>query len=199
MDRNDPFMRTIIIGSGKGTNCNALLDAYGSGMLNTSKIIGVFSNTPNSGILNIAKEADIPGLYLGSYDRLNAEKDQSWINEIKSFNPDLIVLAGFMRILSKQFIESFDSRIINLHPSLLPSFRGLNAVKQAWDAGVKITGCTVHWVSPDLDCGEIIAQAPVRIMPSDTLASVTAKVQAAEHMLLPSVVAEISRGIKTCE
>jgi phosphoribosylglycinamide formyltransferase-1 len=155
------------MGSGKGTNCYSLLDAFASGLLNTTEIIGVFSDNPNSGILDIAKGAKIPGLYLGPYDRLNAEKDKSWIDEIKNLNPDLIVLAGFMRVLSKQFIEAFDSRIINLHPSLLPCFRGLNAIKQAWDAGVKITGCTVHWVSPDLDCGEIIAQAPVRVMTSD--------------------------------
>ena len=187
------------MGSGKGTNCYSLLDAFASGLLNTTEIIGVFSDNPNSGILDIAKGAKIPELYLGPYDRLNAEKDKSWIDEIKNLNPDLIVLAGFMRVLSKQFIEAFDSRIINLHPSLLPCFRGLNAIKQAWDAGVKITGCTVHWVSPDLDCGEIIAQAPVRVMTSDTLESVTAKVQAAEHMLLPSVVAEISQGMKPCE
>ena len=103
-----------------------------------------------------------------------------------------IVLAGFMKIVSQRFIDSFNSKIINLHPSLLPCFRGLNAIKQAWDAGVKITGCTVHWVSSELDGGPIIAQAPVRIMSSDTIESTTAKVQAAEHMLLPSVVADIA-------
>ena len=97
-----------------------------------------------------------------------------------------------MKVLSTQFINSFDGKIINLHPSLLPSFRGLDAIKQAWDAGVKITGCTVHWVSPVLDSGEIIAQSPVRIMPGDTLESVSAKVHAAEHMLLPSVIAQLA-------
>jgi phosphoribosylglycinamide formyltransferase-1 len=94
-------------------------------------------------------------------------------------------------VLSNNFIESFGGKIINLHPSLLPSFRGLNAIKQAWDAGVKITGCTVHWVSPVLDSGEIIAQSPVRIMTGDTIESVSAKVHAAEHMLLPTVIAQL--------
>ena len=98
----------------------------------------------------------------------------------------------FMKILSVHFIESFKSKIINLHPSILPSFRGLNAIEQAWNAGVKITGCTVHWVTPSLDNGTIIAQAPVRIMPSDNLESVSAKVRGAEHVLLPSVIAELS-------
>lgn len=187
-------MRTAIIGSGKGTNCEAIIDAHSSGLLASCEIVGVFSDKQNSGILQIAKQAGVPHIHLGNYNLSNETDNDRWVSGIKKYRPDLIVLAGFMRILSNQFIQAFDSRIINLHPSLLPSFRGLNAVAQAWNAGVKITGCTVHWVSSELDCGKIIAQAPVRIMSSDTFESVMAKVQAAEHMLLPSVVAEISQG-----
>ena len=187
-------MRTVIMGSGKGTNCQAILDAQGSGLIHDCDIVGVFSDKPNSGILEAAKLAGVPQVYLGSYKHSNVTDDERWVSGIKKFRPDLIVLAGFMRILSNQFIQAFDSKIINLHPSLLPSFRGKDAVTQAWNAGVKITGCTVHWVSPELDAGKIIAQAPVRIMYSDTLESVMAKVQAAEHMLLPAVIAEISEG-----
>ena len=104
-----------------------------------------------------------------------------------------------MRVLSKTFIDSFSSKIINLHPSLLPSFRGLHAIEQAWNAGVKITGCTVHWISAELDSGEIIAQAPVRIMFGDTLDSVAAKIHAAEHMLLPTVISQLSQKVSSNE
>jgi phosphoribosylglycinamide formyltransferase-1 len=186
-------MKTIILGSGKGSNCQAILDSYSAGLLNSSKIVAVVSDQESSGILEVANASSIPATYLGNYERNNPSIDRKWIKELKKSNPDLIVLAGFMSVLSNDFIEAFHSRIINLHPSLLPSFPGLNAIRKAWVKGVKITGCTVHWVSPEIDSGKIIAQAPVRIMPSDTLDSVTAKVHAAEHMLLPSVIAQLSQ------
>lgn len=192
-------MKTIIIGSGNGTNCQALLDAFSAGLLGPTEIVAVFSDKKNSGILKCGEKAGIHASYLGKYPAIQEnkssqfiEEEDHWIAAIKSKQPDLIVLAGFMKIVSQRFIDSFNSNIINLHPSLLPCFRGLDAIKQAWDAGVKITGCTVHWVSSELDAGSIIAQAPVRIMPSDTIESTTAKVHAAEHMLLPSVVADIA-------
>ena len=164
------------------------------------KNCGCFSDNPHAGILEIAKQFGIHSSYLGSYKQLSVNElknssnsDQSWIDTILKEKPDLIVLAGFMRILSPHFIKSFNSQIINLHPSLLPSFRGLNAIRQAWDLGVKITGCTVHWVNDELDMGKIIDQVPVRINPSDTLESLTAKVHSAEHLLLTSVVTELAR------
>ena len=192
-------MKTIILGSGNGTNCQALLDAFSAGLLGPAEIVAVFSDRQNSGILKCAEKAGIHSSYLGKYPPIQENEssqyiieEDHWISAIKSKQPDLIVLAGFMKIVSQRFIDSFNSKIINLHPSLLPCFRGLDAIKQAWHAGVKITGCTVHWVSSELDGGSIIAQAPVRIMSSDTIESTTAKVHAAEHMLLPSVVAEIA-------
>ena len=192
-------MKTIILGSGNGTNCQALLDSSSAGLLGPTEIVAVFSDKKNSGILKCAEKAGIHASYLGKYPAIQEikssqfiEEEDHWIAAIKSKQPNLIVLAGFMKIVSQRFIDSFNSNIINLHPSLLPCFRGLDAIKQAWDAGVKITGCTVHWVSSELDGGSIIAQAPVRIMPSDTIESTTAKVHAAEHMLLPSVVADIA-------
>ena len=98
-----------------------------------------------------------------------------------------------MKILPVDFIDKFQGRIINIHPSLLPSFKGLNAIKRAFDHGVKITGCTVHVVTEKIDDGKIIAQAPVRVMETDSLESVTQKIHAAEHVLLPSVIAKISQ------
>ena len=97
-----------------------------------------------------------------------------------------------MKILSHSFIQEYESRVINIHPSLLPSFKGLNAIQRAYERGVKISGCTVHWVSKGVDEGKIIAQLPVRIMDSDTLDSFTQKIHAAEHFLLPEVISQLS-------
>ena len=188
-------MNIVILGSGKGSNCRAILNAHSAGLFNSTNIAAICSDKKESGILEIARKECIPYSCFGNYDSSDRNIDNKWIDGIKAYNPDLIVLAGFMKILSVHFIENFKSKIINLHPSILPSFRGLSAIKQAWDAGVKITGCTVHWVTPELDSGKIIAQAPVRIMPGDTLESVSAKVSGAEHMLLPTVIAELSHGL----
>jgi phosphoribosylglycinamide formyltransferase-1 len=106
--------------------------------------------------------------------------------------PRLIVLAGFMKILSPRFVQAYEGQIINIHPSLLPSFKGLHAIKRSYERGVKISGCTVHWVSEGVDEGRIIAQSPVRIMETDTLDSFTQKIHAAEHFLLPEVIAQLS-------
>ena len=125
---------------------------------------------------------------------IEKNEENNWIQKISDLNPDLIVLAGFMRILSSNFINHFQNRIINLHPSLLPSFQGLNAIEQAFNKNVKITGCTVHWVNERVDDGEIIAQAPVRIMNDDELPLVKQKVQAAEHILLPWVIRDLALG-----
>lgn len=128
------------------------------------------------------------------YRLLNEEED-IWIKAIQELQPDLIVLAGFMRILDSKFLSTFENKIINLHPSLLPSFPGLNSIEKAFEKKVKITGCTVHWVNEKIDEGEIIAQAPVRIMNGDDLNMVKQKVQAAEHMLLPWVIRDLDMGI----
>ena len=126
--------------------------------------------------------------------RLTDEAEQAYIDRIQSFSPKLIVLAGFMRIINRKFIEAFDGQVINLHPSLLPSFIGINGIKQAYDHGVKLTGCTVHWVTPDLDAGPIIDQKDVRIEESDTLEMLETKIHIAEHRLLPDIVAKLSKG-----
>jgi len=193
-------VRVVVLGSGTGTNCKNLLKLQRENKLGFAKIVAVFSDNPNAGILEIAKQFGVPASYLGSYRQLSVNElknssnsDQLWIDTIHKEKPNLIVLAGFMRILSYHFINSFNSQIINLHPSLLPSFKGLGAIRQAWDFGVKITGCTVHWVNDELDMGKIIDQAPVHINPSDTLESLAAKVHSAEHLLLPSVVTELAR------
>ena len=151
----------------------------------------------DAGILALGQKFKVPAIYQApgrKGARLTPEADDAYIERIRSFSPKLIVLAGFMRILSDKFIDAFEGKIINLHPSLLPSFKGANGIKQAFDAGVKITGCSVHWVTPALDGGPIIDQKAVQIEDAETLDMLEKKIHIAEHQLLPDVVARLSKG-----
>jgi phosphoribosylglycinamide formyltransferase-1 len=125
--------------------------------------------------------------------KLEGEGEARFIAAVQAAQPDLVVLAGFMRVLKPGFLGAFAGRIINLHPSLLPSFPGLDGIGQAFRRGVKVTGCTVHAVTAEVDGGPILDQAVVRIEAGDTLEAVAAKVHAAEHALLPAVIARLSQ------
>jgi phosphoribosylglycinamide formyltransferase-1 len=190
-------MKIVILGSGNGSNALAILKLASENALGKAKIVGVLSDVADAGILKHAKDHAVSNKFINPgtiSSKLTGKFEDNWIGEIKQLSPDLIVLAGFMRVIKQKFLSAFKNKIINLHPSLLPSFPGLNSIKQAFDKKVKITGCTVHWVNEKIDDGEIIAQAPVRIMESDTLLSITQKVHAAEYMLLPSVIKGLSDG-----
>ena len=191
-------MKVVILGSGKGTNAEAIMNAASENQLANVEIVGVLSDSQDAMILKYAKSHNIRNAFLEpgehKYKLLN-EGEDIWIKTIQELQPDLIVLAGFMRILDCKFLSTFKNKIINLHPSLLPSFPGLNSIEKAFEKKVKITGCTVHWVNEKIDEGEIIAQAPVRIMNGDDLNMVKQKVQAAEHMLLPWVIRDLDLGI----
>ena len=191
-------MKVVIIGSGKGTNAEAIMSAAAENQLANVEIVGVLSDSQDAMILKYAKSHNILNAFLepGEHKyRLLNEGEDLWIKTIQELQSDLIVLAGFMRILDSKFLSTFKNKIINLHPSLLPSFPGLNSIEKAFEKKVKITGCTVHWVNEKIDEGEIIAQAPVRIMNGDDLNMVKQKVQAAEHMLLPWVIRDLDLGI----
>ena len=180
-------MRNLgILLSGRGSNFVAIAEAIDAGRLD-AKIAVVLSNSATAHGLKIAKERGIPAFAVPS-----AFRDQSLIEHLRAHKVDLVCLAGYMRILSPIFITTFRDRIVNIHPSLLPAFPGLNAQHQALAHGVKITGCTVHHVTAEVDGGPIIDQAAVRVEPTDTLDSLTAKVHAAEHALLPAVIARLS-------
>ena len=190
-------MKVVILGSGKGTNAEAIMNAASENQLANVEIVGVLSDSQDAMILKYAKSHNIRSAFLepGEHKyRLLNEGEDIWIKAIQELQPDLIVLAGFMRILDSKFLATFKNKIINLHPSLLPSFPGLNSIEKAFEKKVKITGCTVHWVNEEVDGGEIIAQAPVRIMDGDNLELVEQKVQAAEHMLLPWVIKDLANG-----
>ena len=186
----------VILGSGRGTNAEALLKSESKKKLGAAKIAAVISDQEDAGILALGQKYMVPAIYIDQGKkgaRLNDKAEQAYIERIQSFSPKLIVLAGFMRILKRPFIEAFEGRIINLHPSLLPSFPGMGGIQQAFEHGVKVTGCTVHWVTPDLDAGPIIDQKEIRIEDSDTLEILTKKVHIAEHALLPDVVTRLSK------
>ena len=188
-------MDIVILGSGRGSNANAILKAWKDGQLGKAQVKAVISDVPNAPILNIAKSYKVPARTIdinANTAKISEGDTNKLIGLTNEFKPKLIVLAGFMKILSHRFIQEYESRIINIHPSLLPSFKGLNAIKRAYERGVKISGCTVHWVSKGVDEGKIIAQLPVRIMDSDTLDSFTQKIHAAEHFLLPEVISQLS-------
>lgn len=187
----------VILGSGRGSNAEALLKAESKKKLGAAKIAAIFSDHKDAGILALGQKYKVPAIYLDpgrTGARLTDEAEQAYIERIQSFSPKLIILAGFMRIIKRPFIEAFEGRMINLHPSLLPSFPGVRGIQQAYEHGVKITGCTVHWVTPELDAGTIIDQREVRIEDSDTLEVLTKKVHIAEHALLPDVVTRLSKG-----
>jgi phosphoribosylglycinamide formyltransferase-1 len=189
-------MRVVILGSGRGSNAQALLVAQQEGRLGDARVVQIFSDRAEAPILTLGGRFGVPAQFLdpGPFKtKFDDAGEARYIEAIRKCAADLIVLAGFMRILKPGFIEAFPQRIINLHPSLLPSFPGLDAIGQAWRRGVKITGCTVHRVTSDVDGGPIIDQATVQIVPDDTLETLEAKVHAAEHALLPAVVARLSR------
>ena len=190
-------MNIVILGSGKGTNAHAILDAWKKGKLGKAKVKAVLSDISNAPIIKIAESFSVPTKLMGlstNNSKISSYDANQLIEMINEFNATIVVLAGFMKILPINFIEFFQGRIVNIHPSLLPSFKGLHAIKRAYERGVKISGCTVHWVSEGIDEGKIIAQSPVRIFETDTLESFTQKIHAAEHYLLPTVIAELSNS-----
>jgi phosphoribosylglycinamide formyltransferase-1 len=187
----------VILGSGRGSNAEALLKAEANKQLGNAKIAAIISDREDAGILALGQKFTVPAIYIDPEQkgpRLSKQAEQNYIERIKSFSPKLIVLAGFMRIIDQPFIEAFQNDIINLHPSLLPSFPGLDGIRQAFEHGVKVTGCTVHRVTPELDAGPIIDQKTVRIEKEDTLELLEKKVHVAEHQLLPDVVTRLSTG-----
>ncbi|MBS0633632.1 MAG: phosphoribosylglycinamide formyltransferase [Verrucomicrobia bacterium] len=190
-------MRVVIIGSGRGSNAEAILAAQQAGKLGRAQVVRIFSDRADAGILALGPRFGVPAEYLDPAPfktKLEGEGEARYIAAVQACAPDLVVLAGFMRVVKPGFLNAFAGKIINLHPSLLPSFPGLDGIGQAWRRGVKITGCTVHRVTLEVDGGPILDQQAVRVEPGDTLDSLAAKVHAAEHALLPAVIARLSEG-----
>lgn len=182
-----------ILGSGKGSNCRAILEGIRAGKL-PARVNVVISDVLDAPILEIAREFSVPNAYLppGQFrTRLEPNIEAELVRMLRDAGVELVVLAGFMRVLKSTILEAFPRRIINIHPSLLPKFPGLEAWKQALAAGDKITGCTVHYVDDKIDHGDIIAQREVPILPNDSAESLHARIQVAEHELYPAVIAQL--------
>ena len=187
--------RLGILGSGKGSNCRAILESIGAGKVQ-AEVGVVISDVLDAPILEIAREFSAPNAYLppGQFrTRLEPAAEMELVRMLREAGIDLVVLAGFMRVLKAPMLEAFPRRIINIHPSLLPKFPGLEAWKQAFDAGEEVTGCTVHYVDEKIDHGDIIAQREVPILPNDSAESLHARIQIAEHELYPDVINKLCR------
>jgi phosphoribosylglycinamide formyltransferase 1 len=182
-----------ILGSGKGSNCRAILERIQSGDLAAETRL-VVSDVLDAPILDMAREFGVANAYLppGRFrTRLEPEIEEQLVQMLRDAGVELVVLAGFMRVLHEPMLKAFPRRIINIHPSLLPKFPGLEAWKQALAAGEAVTGCTVHYVDERIDHGQIVAQREVRILPNDTSESLHARIQVLEHELYPAVIAEL--------
>ena len=181
-----------VLGSGKGSNCRAIFERIRSGELVAEPRL-VVSDVLNAPILDIAREFGVANAYLppGRFrTRLEPEIEGQLVKTLRDAGVELVVLAGFMRVLHEPMLKAFPRRIINIHPSLLPKFPGLEAWKQALVAGETVTGCTVHYVDERIDHGQIVAQREVKILPNDTAESLHARIQLLEHELYPAVIAE---------
>ena len=187
--------RIVILISGRGSNMQALLEAKLD-----AQIAAVISNNPSARGLQFARSAGVETKLVNHRDYGDrASFDKALGDAIAAYRPDLIVLAGFMRILTEQFIERFSGRILNIHPSLLPAFSGLDTHRRALDEGVKLHGCTVHFVTPTLDHGPIVIQAAVPVLPDDDEERLAARVLQQEHVVYPQAIRWFLDGRLTIE
>ena len=170
-------MRLGVMCSGEGTNFENIVHSCPK-----HDVVLMVYNKKHCGAKRRADLLDIPSV------RIASKNEDDIIKIFEAYNIDIIVMAGWMRVVSKKFIDAFPGRIINLHPSLLPKYKGLHAIRQAIEAGESETGCSVHYVTEELDSGAVIRQSEVTILPGDTIESVTRAVQQAEHYLLPLVI-----------
>jgi phosphoribosylglycinamide formyltransferase-1 len=191
-------IRLGVLGSGKGSNFRAIQEQIEQGRLNAEVRIAI-SDVENSGILELARRYGIKAVFVppGQFKtKLDSQIELQIAELLHEEQVDLVVLAGFMRVLKGALLRAFPRRIINIHPSLLPKYRGLEAWKQALLAADTVTGCTVHFVDEGVDTGEIIEQSRVAILPFDTVDTLHARIQMAEHTLLPKVIARLAEEIR---
>lgn len=193
-------MRFAVLVSGSGTNLQALLDAERAGRLAPAEIAVVVSNRPGVMALSRAQAAGKPAVCVDHRAHAGREAfEDALLAALRAHAVEAVVLAGFMRILGPRFLSAFPQRIVNTHPSLLPAFPGVDAVPQALAHGVKVTGCTVHFVDAGVDTGPIIAQSCVPVLDDDDADSLHARIRAQEHALLPEVTRMLAAGALLCD
>ena len=182
-------VRFVVLVSGRGSNLRALHAAVLAGECGPAQIVGVVSNDPKAAALDWSREQGLPTACVAHREFASRESfDAELLRVVQNMAPDFVLLAGFMRILTPVFIAPWAGRLINIHPSLLPAFPGLNTHARALEAGVALHGCTVHAVIPELDAGPILAQAVVPVLDQDSPETLADRVLAAEHRLYPAVV-----------
>jgi phosphoribosylglycinamide formyltransferase-1 len=182
-----------VLASGSGTNLQALIDRAAKGELGPARLVVVGVNVPDCAALARARAAALPTFVIDHRDhKTRATFDQAVLAALRAHQVDLIVLAGFMRVLGDDFLAAFPQRVVNIHPALLPAFPGVHAQRQSFDYGVKIAGCTVHFVDGGVDTGPVIAQAAVPVGDEDDEQALRARILVEEHRLLPAVVRAIA-------
>jgi len=183
-----------VMASGSGTNLSAVAKAIADGQLNAEIKVLIYNN-PQAKVKERGEEYNIPTVLIDHRQYQHREDlDQKIVNVLQAYGVDWVVMAGWMRIITQVLLDGYPNRVINIHPSLLPSFKGIRAIEQALAAKVKVTGCTVHLVSLEVDSGEIIMQAAVPILPDDTRDTLHARIQRQEHRILPQAIA-LAAGI----
>jgi phosphoribosylglycinamide formyltransferase-1 len=191
-------MRLGILISGRGSNFEAIANSIAQRKLD-AEIAIVISNRANAAGIEVARERGIPLRVIASAGMDRETYDKLLIDELRTHEVDLVCLAGFMRLLSADFIRAFPNRVLNIHPSLLPAFAGLDAQRQALEYGVRITGCTVHFVDEFLDSGPIIIQSAVPVLDADTVESLSARILLQEHVIYSKAIRYIVDGKVTIE
>ncbi|VGO20356.1 phosphoribosylglycinamide formyltransferase [Pontiella sulfatireligans] len=190
------MLKLAIFGSGSGTNCQAIINAIEAGTLD-AEIKCVLADSEDAYILERARQHNIPAIYFDCAPfktKLDGEAEQKVLQTLTDHDVNFIALAGFMRIVKDGLLNAYAGRMINIHPSLLPSFPGLDSGKQAFDYGVKFTGCTVHFVDAGVDTGAVINQKCIAIENDDTLDSMMDKLHAQEHIAYPEALQWIAEG-----
>lgn len=181
----------VILISGRGSNMMSIVNAINNGSLDVN-VAAIISNRPDAAGIEFAQQQKIHTVVIDHTDFDSREQfDQTMAKEIDQFSPDLVVLAGFMRILTTEFVEHYADRLINIHPSLLPKFKGLNTHQRAIDDGEKEHGASVHLVTPELDDGPVILQARVEVLPDDDASTLAARVLEQEHKLYPDAIKKL--------
>lgn len=193
-------LRVAVLASGRGTNLQALLDAEASGSLGKARIVLVLSDRGQAKALERARRRGVEALFLDPKPFPTREAyDEAVLKELRAREIGLVALAGFMRVLTPGLVRAFPNRIVNIHPALLPAFPGLHAQRQALDHGVKVAGCTVHFVDEQVDHGPIILQATVPVLEDDTEESLASRILAEEHRVYPLAIRLIAEGRLTVE
>ena len=195
----DKTIKLGVMASGSGSNFEAIAKAIDAGTLN-AKVEVLIYNNPNAKVRERAEKYNVPHQLL-NHRQYSSRKalDQAIVDVFKEYQVDWIVMAGWMRIVTNVLLHAYPQRVINIHPSLLPSFKGINAIEQALEAKVKVTGCTVHLVDLEVDSGQILIQAAVPILPDDTSETLHQRVQVQEHRIMPRAIAIAEKIVSSTE